>query len=306
MRPYHLLLLLLLAAPLARAQAPTPLPHVASGTVRRFPAFPSNFVAARNVDVWLPAGYPKAAPYDVLYMQDGQALFDSTTTWNHQEWQVDETLGQLERTHAVRPTIVVAIWNTGPTRSAEYYPQKALALLDTAARGRTVRQALLGKPLANNYLRFLTQELKPYIDRTFATAPGRAHTFVLGSSMGGLISLYAQCEYPQVFGGAACLSTHWPGAFGPDRYALAGSFQRYLEQHLPLPATHRFYFDYGSATLDSLYAPHQQAVDAIMRARSYGPDQWETRYFPGANHSERAWARRLQVPLLFLLGGRAR
>lgn len=251
--------------------------------------------------MWLPPGYSNARSYDVLYMHDGQMLFDSTTTWNHQDWRLDETLGRLQRAGAVRPTIVVAIWNTGPSRHAEYYPQRPLAYLDSALRGQVVRGFLQGRPQADNYLRFLTQELKPFIDRTFATRPGRAHTFIMGSSMGGLISLYALCEYPQVFGGAACLSTHWPGTFGEGRYPQAASFQRYLREHLPPPRPHRLYFDHGSATLDSLYAPHQQAVDAVLRERGYTARTWLTRTVPGANHSERAWARRLAVPLQFLL-----
>ena len=285
----------------AAAQAP-PLPRVASGTVRRLAAFPSRFVAARPVDVWLPAGYPAAGRYNVLYVHDGQMLFDSATTWNHREWQLDETLGELERTNRVRPTIVVAIWNTGPARHAEYYPQRPLAYLDSATRRRVVQGYLQGRPQADNYLRFLVQELKPFIDRTFATQPGRAHTFVLGSSMGALISLYALCEYPRVFGGAACLSTHWPGTFtAADRYPLAASFQRYLRRHLPAAATHRLYFDHGTATLDSLYSPHQQAVDALLRQRNYPPRRWTSRVFVGASHSERAWAQRLTEPLEFLL-----
>ena len=303
-----LLLLQAFAAQPTLGQAPAskpPLPHVASGTVRRFEAFPSKFVAPRTVDVWLPAGYPAAGRYDVLYMHDGQALFDSTTTWNHQEWQVDETLGRLEQTKAVRPTIVVAVWNNGALRHPEYYPQKPVALLDTATRRRLVQGVFKSPPLADNYLRFLTQELKPFVDKTFATRPDRAHTFVMGSSMGGLISLYALCEYPQVFGGAACLSTHWIGGWGTDRAALAASFQQYVQAHLPAPSTgHRLYFDHGSTTLDSLYAPHQQAIDAILRRRGYSPANWETRVYPGADHSEHAWSRRLAEPLQFLLAPR--
>jgi len=280
----------------------TPVPRVATGSLRRVAAFNSKFVAARTVDIWLPAGYPGAGRYDVLYLHDGQMLFDSTTTWNHQEWRVDETLGRLIQTNAVRPTIVVGIWNNGPLRLPEYFPQKALAYLPAEARQRLLTNELHNQPLADNYLRFLTRELKPYIDRTFATRPEAAHTFVAGSSMGGLVSMYAFCEYPQVFGGAACLSTHWPGGFGPDQPVVAAAFQQYLRRHLPAPAGRRLYFDHGTTTLDSLYAPYQVAVDAVLRQRGYTPATWQTRTFPGASHSERAWARRLAMPLQFVLG----
>jgi len=303
------LLLGLLTGPASHAQLPagaaaatTPVPRVASGSIRRFAAFKSQFVAARTVDVWLPAGYPGAGRYDVLYLHDGQMLFDSTTTWNHQEWRVDKTLGRLIQAQAVRPTIVVGIWNNGPLRHTEYFPQKPLASLPAAVRERLLAGDLHGQARADDYLRFLTQELKPFIDRMFATRPTAAHTFVAGSSMGGLISLYALCEYPQVFGGAACLSTHWPGSVGPDQDAIAAAFVDYLRQHLPAPAGHRLYFDHGSATLDSLYAPYQQRADAVLRARGYTPATWTTRTFAGANHSEQAWAQRLALPLQFVLG----
>lgn len=286
---------------LAGAQtAPAPAtPQVAAGTVRRFAAFPSKQVAPRNIDVWLPAGYPAAGRYDVLYMHDGQMLFDSTTTWNHQEWRVDETLTRLGP--ALRPCIVVGISNNGPLRHAEYYPEKALAYLPAAVRDRVIKGALNGQPLADAYLRFLVQELKPFIDKNFATRPGRAHTFVMGASMGGLISLYALSEYPRVFGGAACLSTHWIGAFG-DQAAVAAGYQQYMTEKLPRPGRHRLYFDHGTATLDSLYKPHQLAADAVLRRRGYTARNWTTREFVGADHSEKSWARRLSEPLGFLLG----
>ena len=287
-----------LAQPAPPAAAP---PHVSTGTVRRFAAFPSKFVAARTVDVWLPDGYPKNGPYDVLYMHDGQTLFDSINSWNHQEWRVDEVLGRLEANKAVRPTIVVSSFNNGPYRHAEYYPQRAIGYLAPAVRDTLVRKDLKGQPLADAYLKFMVQELKPFVDKTFRTRPGPAHTRVMGSSMGGLISLYALCEYPQVFGGAACLSTHWIGGFGQDQAALAAAFQQYLKARLPDPATHRLYFDYGTATLDALYEPHQLAADAILRARGYSAKNWTTRKFEGADHSEHAWAKRLDQPLRWLL-----
>jgi len=117
----------------------------------------------------------------------------------------------------------------------------------------------------------------------------------MGSSMGGLISAYALCEYPDVFGRAGCVSTHWP--------AGDGCVVDYLGQHLPRPGTHRLYFDYGTATLDATYEPFQQRADAVLKAAGYtaGRD-WITRKFPGAEHSEKSWRERVDQPLSFLLG----
>jgi enterochelin esterase-like enzyme len=116
----------------------------------------------------------------------------------------------------------------------------------------------------------------------------------MGSSMGGLISLYALCEVPQMFGAAACLSTHW--------VAGEGVVIDYLRRALPPPGTHRVYFDYGTETLDAEYEVWQVQADQIMRAAGYTEgEDWVTRKFVGAEHSERAWRERLHLPLRFLL-----
>lgn len=113
--------------------------------------------------------------------------------------------------------------------------------------------------------------------------------------MGGLISLYAASEYPDVFGGIGALSTHWP--------AGDGIVIDYLTAHLPDPRTHKLYFDYGTQTLDAGYEPYQRRMDAAMRAGGYTEGRnWITRKFEGAEHSERAWRERVDVPLQFLLG----
>lgn len=272
--------------------------HVSAGTIERF-YLHSKYVDARNVDVWLPTGYSPKDHYPVLYLQDGQMLFDSLSTWNHQEWQVDETADRLMRTNKIRKAIIVGIWNNGAKRHAEYFPQKAFNDLPDTAR-QQLAKLFNGPPLADNYLKFLVTELKPFIDSAFSTAPGRQNTFIGGSSMGGLISLYALCEYPQTFGGAACISTHWPGTFTPND-AIPGAIVNYLSDHLPAPATHRIYFDHGTVGLDALYPPYQARVDTVMKKKGYGAKTLASRTFPGADHSERSWSARLDQPLIFLL-----
>ncbi|HNL39063.1 MAG TPA: alpha/beta fold hydrolase [Saprospiraceae bacterium] len=259
------------------------------------------------MDVWLPPGYSPRRKYPVIYMQDGQMLFDSTINWNHQEWRVDEMLDRLIRAQNLRPCIVVGIWNT-PDRRVEYYPAKAFAQLPRAVQD-TLRKDLgdpTAQPRSDAYLRFIVEELKPFIDSAYSTQNGRKNTFIMGSSMGGLISMYAICEYPEVFGGAACLSTHWPGSVFRNDPNIAAGFVAYLEQHLPDPATHRFYFDYGTATLDAWYEPYQKEVDKRMAQHGYTAKNWITLRFEGEEHSERAWGKRLDRPLMFLLGKRQR
>jgi len=146
-------------------------------------------------------------------------------------------------------------------------------------------------------------ELKPHIDSTFSTKKDQANTFIAGSSMGGLISFYAICEYPDVFGGAACMSSHWPGIMTANDN-IPQAFNSYLKSHMPSPKVHKIYYDYGTETLDHLYKPYQELIDKTMKAGGYSSANWVTREFKGENHSERAWQRRLWIPLEFLLGDR--
>jgi enterochelin esterase-like enzyme len=287
-------------AALAGAQ---PLPEVAVGRIERLADFPSKHVDPRHVDVWLPAGYSAAKRYAVLYMHDGQMLFDAGRTWNRQAWFVHLAVDRLFRDGRIPDTLVVGIWNKDKLRHSEYYPQKFLPFVDQPLRSTFVDQALAGRPRSDAYLRFLVEELKPAIDARYATRPGRDSTFVMGSSMGGLISLYAMNEYPQVFGGAAALSTHWIGTFERNAALPLAAFS-YLRKHLADPATHRLYMDRGTTELDARYAPHQPFVDELVAERGYTAANSLSRVFEGAGHNEAAWAARLEIPLLFLLGPR--
>ncbi len=279
------------------------------GSLERIESFPSKFVKARNIDIWLPDNYSTEKEYAVLYMHDGQMLYDATKSWNKQEWAVDEVMGRLIRDSKVRECIVVGVWNAGEDRHADYFPQKPFESLD-----KNLQDSLINKALrygenslfshdvsSDGYLKFLTSELKPYIDQHYSTKTERENTFIAGSSMGGLISWYAVCEYPEIYGGAACLSTHWVGTFDAENNPIPQAFVDYLKKNLPDPATHKFYFDYGTETLDALYEPFQKQVDAVIKTKGYTSKNWMTQKFEGANHSEDAWSKRLHIPFTFLL-----
>lgn len=303
MKSIRLYLILLLLPSLMKGQQPV----VSSGTLNYISNFESKFVAARDVEIWLPNGYSANKKYAVLYMHDGQMLFDAATTWNKQAWEVDETASKLQAEKKTRDFIVVGINNTNK-RHPEYFPQKPYESL-TDTQKQLVTQALKEKgrisdefvPVSDAYLQFLITELKPYIDSHYAVDSSPAATCIAGSSMGGLISLYALCEYPNVFGGAACLSTHWPGIFAVEGNPVPDAFLRYMRTHLPNPNTHKIYFDYGDQTLDTLYPPLQQKVDEVMKEKGFDTKHWRTQFFPGKDHSEQSWKERLAIPLQFLL-----
>ena len=287
-------------AGVARADVPT------DGRLVEHPDRASAHAATRNVTVWLPPGYDATeARYPVLYMHDGQNLFDASKA-AFGEWGVDEHLTRLAETGQVRLPIVVGIWNT-PLRLREYVPADLITALPAE-----VRDSLLtmygGAPLSDGYLRFLADDLKPMIDATYRTLPGRDDTLIAGSSMGGLISLYAIMKYPQVFGSAGCLSTHWPlrlerlesDALERWREAVVDAWSRVIASGLPDPTTHRLYFDRGDETLDQFYAFFQSRIDTVVRAAGWGPDRFRTLVFPGAEHNDKSWNSRLDAPLTFL------
>jgi len=276
------------------------LPKVICGKLVRLENFPSTFVDARNVDVWLPEGYNEKQKYPVLYMHDGQMLFDSSKSWNQQEWGVDEVLCGLIAKGQILECIVVGIWNNKEKRAAEYFPQKAIEVLSPEAK-KVLTPRTNDQPLADNYLKFIVLEVKPTIDQFFSTLADQKNTFISGSSMGGLISMYAICEYPKVFGGAACLSTHWPGIFTNDNNPVPDALLKYMKQNLPSPKNHKIYFDHGTATLDSLYGVWQTKVDVVMKEKKYGTKNWTTKVFVGEDHTESAWRKRLDIPVTFLL-----
>lgn len=278
--------------------------ELSSGHLYRVDNFPSKYITPRPVDVWLPENYNEANTYDVLYMHDGQMLFDAKTTWNKQEWKVDEWASKLMGENKTRDFIVVAIHNIPEIRWQDLFPEKAFRYIDEAIRD-SIRD-LSGKTdyklNGDNYLKFIVDELKPLIDLTYAVNPGKTHTYIMGSSMGGLMSMYALSEYPDVFGGAACLSTHWVGAMPMDNNPFPDAIFNYMQQHLPKASVHKLYFDYGNKTLDEHYPQYAPKVDEVLQQKGYTEVNSRNLFFENTDHSENSWNQRLDQPLVFLLG----
>lgn len=270
-------------------------PLNATGRTESWQRVPSRHVDARDVDVWLPPSYGRDPQrrYPVLYMHDGQNLFDPALGYTGVDWDIDGAMTRLIEAGGIREAIVVGVWNT-PLRFAEYMPKMPVQteMVSSGIEGRMIGRA--EDIRSDGYLHFLVDELKPFIDTQYRTMPGRDDTFVMGSSMGGLISAYAVAQFPEVFGGIGAVSTHWP--------ACDGCVVDWLGAHLPDPRTHRLYFDHGTVGLDALYPPHQARMDAALRTGGYIEGKHSmTRRFEGADHNEAAWRARVEIPLRFLL-----
>lgn len=293
MRIIILIVCLIIFSVIASAQTPREISGASiTGKIVRYVNFPSKFAESRNVDVWLPADYSKNKKYAVLYMHDGQNLFNPKDSVSGVEWNVDETLQRLIGEKAVRETIVVGIWSTAH-RVIEYAPDKPY---DSIIRKNIKPSKLITPPdgYSDKYLKFIVYELKTFIDKNYSTKADAANTFIMGSSMGGLMSLYAISEYPNIFGGAGCVSTQFP--LGD------GIMLDYMKKFLPSPKTHKIYFDYGTESLDAQYEPFQKRADEIMKKKGYKQNKnWLTRKFPGEGHDETAWRKRVDIPLTFLL-----
>jgi len=287
----------------------------AGGTLITY-SFHSAYCIARNVSVWLPGSYARDnARYSVLYMQDGQNLFNvATDAWGSTRWQVAETLSSLLESGVARKTIVVGIYNT-ELRNQEYVPLDVFEKLD-AKMQKVWESNCEGKPLSEGYIRFVAEELKPFIDRTFRTEPGRANTFIAGSSLGALISLHTILKYPNVFRSAACMSPYWPiidestplakEAVNSDEWTrqMSEAFTSYLEELLPSsPGLNRLvWFDHGTKGLDAFIPPYAKAVDKVLVRKGYQAGQnWMSENYPGADHNESYWQARLPQVLSFLL-----
>lgn len=263
---------------------------------KRFENFSSKFVQNRHIDIWVPENYEQEnnKRYAVLYMHDGQNIFDPQFAYTGIDWGIVPALEKLKTNgENLKEVIIVGIWNTDK-RLDEYLPNKPFH----SSRGETaldkIKPHLKGEILSDLYLQFLVTELKPFIDQSYRTLSGQENTYIMGSSMGGLISLYALCEYPHVFYGAGCLSTHWP--------IIRTLFRDYLKENMPDPSTHKIYFDFGTVGLDKEYEPHQNRIDTVMKNAGYTfGENWLTQKFEGAEHNEAAWRERIHIPLKFLL-----
>lgn len=269
--------------------------------IHRFEFDACGSLAGRKVDVWLPKNLEKNARLAVVYAQDGQNLFDPQSAYGGESWLLHQAAQKLIDSGKIKPVMIVGVWNS-PQRFSEYLPSPALTALSPALLEKLSKERGT-KPLSDEYLAWLSLELKPFIDGHFATSGEPENTLIMGSSMGGLISSYALTQYPMIFGGAACLSTHWPISLTINDTAFSGPYRRYLSQKLPRSGNHKLWMDYGTATLDAWYEPHQLAFNKALQKQP----GWKfnknviSKKYPDAPHNEIAWRARSAEVLQFLL-----
>ena len=250
------------------------------GRLERIHGFESNILGnKRDVTIYLPPNYDERQDqrYPVLYMQDGQNLFDAERAFiPGQHWQLKEAADAAIGERTASPMIIVGIDNAGIARADEYTPVRSEK---HKAGGR-----------ADDYTRMIVEELKPVIDERFRTLPDAASTGIAGSSLGGLVSLHAALTRPEVFGRVASMS---PSVWWADR-AILKTVDAYRGPALP-----RLWTDIGGR--EGMEALHDaRALRDRITAKGWRDDRF--RYYEDrrADHSERAWQRRVRSVLEFL------
>lgn len=261
-------------------------PRTVTGEVRILSKFHSRILENdRDIAIFLPPNYDKetSRKYPVLYMEDGQNLFNLGTSYlPDQEWRVDEIATSLIESGLIEPIIVVGVYNAGADRGNEYLPTK---VRDTGGK-------------ADLYGRMLVEELKPMIDSTYRTKPGARDTGLAGSSFGGIVSMYLGTKYSNVFGKLAVMS---PSVWWDNRVIL-----KYVDA-LPKKTGQRIWLDIGTAEGNA--SSYKTVEDDAATLRDHltakgwklGKDLAYFRDF-GAHHNETAWAGRMDAVLVFLFG----
>jgi enterochelin esterase-like enzyme len=246
------------------------------------------FRNTRFLRVWLPPGYNDAENherrYPVLYLNDGQNLFESSTAFAGVEWQVDETADRLIREGAVPPMIIVGIDNTGRERLGEYMPHRSMHPMMLRVRGR-------------HYPDFLMKEVMPFVGQIYRIATGPENTGLGGSSLGALIALYTATVRPSVIGKLLLES---PSLWASGRQSIKESrmVREWPERIFLAVGT----AETGSAERSRTVVDDVRELAAILRRAVLSEKRLRLVIKEGAGHNEAAWADRFPEALQFLFG----
>ncbi len=233
----------------------------------------------RSVIVLLPKNYGenKTAKYPVLYMHDGNNLFDPALSFQGVDWGVDEAVERLCRESKIKDIIVVGVYNTAE-RISEYTP---------------VKDPKHGGGEGENYSRFIVRELKPYIDKNFRTLSDPANTAIGGSSLGGLISLYIGFSHPEVFSTVIAMS---PSIWWSNEQIVGWILSKNIDTQKT-----KLWMDIGTAEGEEAIAGTDK-LNGLLKKKYPGFKNYRYEKFPDAPHNESAWRARIEYPLIQAFG----
>ena len=244
----------------------------------------------RIVDYWL----PREPATHLLIAHDGQNVFDGrTSTHRGQTWKMAQSANRVSKELGIVPPAIIGVWHSS-TKENPWGRGKDLVPEKYFKDGIQVPESLIKdfNPQLLHGDTYLREIFEKYIP---AIAPGipALQTAMIGSSMGGLATLYAVAQFPEKFSTALALSTHWP--FGGNELV-----ERTIKE-LPSPSTHKIWMSHGTKGLDSAYAPFQHLADKLMAERGYLPHNFVSKVYVRSGHNERSWAKYLDQPMRFWL-----
>jgi enterochelin esterase-like enzyme len=282
--------------------------------------FESKFLGERRLLIYSPSKEVIDQDTTFIIIQDGQYLFDGKVNWRDEEWGIDETLQSLNKKNKLPNIVVVGVENAARTnggklldeskRYAEYFPKQAIKYFGFGFRKFAYQNFVDLEKF--DYIKFLEEELIPYLEDKFERDMSSKNMGILGSSMGGLISLNALIELPHRFGFAASLSTHWIG-IRPLDYALfpfrseirffgdpytTEAIYSYIIENIDELREKKIYLDRGTESLDQFYEGPQNKIDEIFSSNAL---TFQSLVFEGFGHNPKDFGKRFEGILNFIL-----
>ena len=275
------------------------------GRIETLPRIGAAGHADPRVRIWLPPGYDGGArSYRTLYMLDGQFVFSDDS--DGENFDADRRIARLTRAGTIKPTLIVAIDNLEEDRFLQYMPETIYrqAKGDLRATIDLELARTKGRPLVSRqFVEFLTQRLKPFVDAHYRTKPGRLDTAIFGASMAGVMAGAIFVEAQQAFGRGACMSPNWPiyNKDMIDHPQLLSIWPDYFAR-LGAPAGRRLWLDHGTQMMDAGMAPHQIAIARRLAGLGWRRGRnLETRVYRGAGHAYASTAVQMDELLTWLL-----
>ncbi|MCC6815915.1 MAG: hypothetical protein IT267_05845 [Saprospiraceae bacterium] len=255
--------------------------------------FKSEFVARRNIEILLPQNYDTNVKYKVVYLQDGQNLFDSLVAFQGEAMELQTIL----KNYFIDDVIIVGIWNT-KKRYREYLGNTIYNALSRKNR-KFIKREYGGIAQGDSYMNFLIKELIPYVEKEYSVSSQKDGRLIGGMSMGALISLYIALHYPEKFGGLLCMSTHWPLSVKKQKPSISEEYISILGSKLSLLKDTRIYFDYGTENIDAWYSVPQENFNRLVE--DYNITNYKCIQFSGASHLMSDWRLRIGPALKWVL-----
>ena len=250
-------------------------------------------------------------------MNDGEELFNAAESWHNMEWGIDEKIEQMNLNESELNFVIIGIHSAKKgnrffvdetKRYAEYFPKESIPYFDSGFKKRRYQEWVNNNNLY--YLEFLTEDVIPFVEEKFDISLSNKNLGIIGASMGGLSALNALIEYPDLFGFAGCISTHWVGIKPLEYFLLplvgkidgdddtANAIISYIEDNITNIDDQKIYFDHGTVGLDSLYSTPQRRVNKILDSKS---KDYKYLVFDGYDHYAPEFGSRFDSVLEYLV-----